>query len=60
MNGARLIVKFAGSHCLDILPANAISDPDWLVKQRKIEVEIIEEWIAKYNADLLKFKQKTV
>ncbi|TXG73735.1 hypothetical protein EZV62_002314 [Acer yangbiense] len=40
-----------GSHCLDILPANKSSDPDWLVKQRKIEVEIIEEWIANYYAD---------
>ncbi|KAJ0083415.1 hypothetical protein Patl1_30536 [Pistacia atlantica] len=46
-----------GSHCLDILPANATSDPDWLVKQRKIEVEIIEGWIAKYNKDLLTFRQ---
>ncbi|KAK4856815.1 hypothetical protein QYF36_021637 [Acer negundo] len=41
-----------GSHCLDILPADKSSDPDWLVKQRKIEVEIIEGWIAKYYSDL--------
>ncbi|KAK4855661.1 hypothetical protein QYF36_009518 [Acer negundo] len=41
-----------GSHCLDILPANKSSDPDWLVKQRKIEIEIIEGWIAKYYSDL--------
>ncbi|KAK0606274.1 hypothetical protein LWI29_035975 [Acer saccharum] len=45
-----------GSHCLDILPANKSSDPDWLVKQRKIEVEIIEEWIANYYADLKALK----
>ncbi|XP_059429035.1 uncharacterized protein LOC132162833 [Corylus avellana] len=45
-----------GSHCLDILEANP-SDPQWLVKQRKTEVEIIEKWIAKYKDDLLVFKQ---
>ncbi|KAI9195635.1 hypothetical protein LWI28_016804 [Acer negundo] len=45
-----------GSHCLDILLANKSSDPDWLVKQRKIEVEIIEEWIANYYADLKALK----
>ncbi|KAK9185822.1 hypothetical protein WN943_026181 [Citrus x changshan-huyou] len=41
-----------GSHCLDILRANQGSDPDWLVMQRKAEVEIIEGWISKYYADL--------
>ncbi|KAH7542071.1 hypothetical protein FEM48_Zijuj02G0034500 [Ziziphus jujuba var. spinosa] len=41
-----------GSHCLDILQANETTDPHWLVKQRKTEVEIIEGWIAKYYADL--------
>ncbi|XP_010034183.2 lysosomal Pro-X carboxypeptidase [Eucalyptus grandis] len=40
-----------GSHCLDILPATK-ADPDWLVKQRKIEIEIIQKWIATYHADL--------
>ncbi|XP_052288347.1 uncharacterized protein LOC102610680 [Citrus sinensis] len=41
-----------GSHCLDIVKSNKTSDPDWLVQQRKTEVEIIEGWIAKYYADL--------
>ncbi|BBH05068.1 Serine carboxypeptidase S28 family protein [Prunus dulcis] len=46
-----------GSHCLDILNANNITDPDWLVNQRKIEVKIIKRWIAKYYADLQAFKK---
>ncbi|XP_024035132.1 lysosomal Pro-X carboxypeptidase [Citrus clementina] len=41
-----------GSHCLDIVKSNKTSDPDWLVQQRKTEVEIIKGWIAKYYADL--------
>ncbi|CAK9158770.1 unnamed protein product [Ilex paraguariensis] len=45
-----------GSHCLDILPAD-VSDPQWLIKQRKIEVEIMEGWIKKYYADLLALKK---
>ncbi|XP_030522321.1 lysosomal Pro-X carboxypeptidase-like [Rhodamnia argentea] len=45
-----------GSHCLDILVEKQ-TDPDWLVLQRKAEVEIIKGWIAKYYADLLAFKQ---
>ncbi|XP_057483914.1 uncharacterized protein LOC130770446 [Actinidia eriantha] len=45
-----------GSHCLDILPAKQ-SDPQWLIMQRKREVEIMEGWINNYNADLLVFKQ---
>ncbi|KAL5765640.1 hypothetical protein ACOSP7_016257 [Xanthoceras sorbifolium] len=40
-----------GSHCLDLLPASP-SDPEWLTRQREIEVDIIEKWIAKYYADL--------
>lgn len=28
-------------------------DPDWLKKQRKIEVAVIEAWIAAHNANLL-------
>ncbi|KAL6276258.1 hypothetical protein ACE6H2_019859 [Prunus campanulata] len=46
-----------GSHCLDILNANSITDPGWLVNQRKIEVKIIKRWIAKYYADLQAFKK---
>lgn len=44
-------ISFAGSHCLDILQADE-TDPHWLVKQRRTEVEIIEGWIATYYADL--------
>ncbi|EOY33636.1 hypothetical protein QUC31_018849 [Theobroma cacao] len=44
-----------GSHCLDILPEKK-SDPQWLVKQRKTEVQIIEAWLAKYYTDLLEFR----
>ncbi|KAJ1388978.1 Peptidase S28 [Sesbania bispinosa] len=40
-----------GSHCLDILPAN-LSDPTWLVEQRKKEVGIIKGWITQYYTDL--------
>ncbi|GMG98514.1 hypothetical protein Nepgr_000354 [Nepenthes gracilis] len=40
-----------GSHCMDILPAGE-GDPDWLVMQRKKEVEMILEWIQKYSDDL--------
>ncbi|EXB81593.1 Lysosomal Pro-X carboxypeptidase [Morus notabilis] len=39
-----------GSHCLDLLSSRP-SDPQWLVMQRKNEIEIIEGWIAKYRAD---------
>ncbi|XP_007207893.2 lysosomal Pro-X carboxypeptidase [Prunus persica] len=46
-----------GSHCLDILNADNITDPDWLVNQRKIEVKIIKRWIARYYADLQAFKK---
>ncbi|KAL5704267.1 lysosomal Pro-Xaa carboxypeptidase [Ranunculus cassubicifolius] len=37
-----------GSHCLDLVAAST-SDPDWLVTQRKKEVEIIQGWIQEYN-----------
>ncbi|KAK1589051.1 hypothetical protein Q3G72_030009 [Acer saccharum] len=47
-----------GSHCLDILPAQK-SDPEWLVMQRRTEVEIIEGWLTKYYNDLAVFKDQT-
>ncbi|GLT80826.1 hypothetical protein SLA2020_522420 [Shorea laevis] len=47
-----------GSHCLDILPAKE-SDPEWLMLQRKNEVETIEGWISKYYSDLVKFQDQT-
>ncbi|KAM7528033.1 hypothetical protein LguiB_031443 [Lonicera macranthoides] len=40
------------SHCLDIVPAKP-SDPEWLVDQRKVEVDIIQGWINNYYAQLL-------
>ncbi|XP_030522324.1 lysosomal Pro-X carboxypeptidase-like [Rhodamnia argentea] len=45
-----------GSHCLDI-HAQKQTDPDWLVMQRKTEIEIIKGWLTTYYADLLAFKQ---
>ncbi|GAY55525.1 hypothetical protein CUMW_164840 [Citrus unshiu] len=42
----------AGSHCLDIQPATE-DDPEGLVMQRKIEVDMVHDWILKYSADLL-------
>lgn len=33
---------FAGSHCEDIPAADNTSDSDWLVEQRKTEVNVIE------------------
>ncbi|KAM6550118.1 hypothetical protein CsatB_021794 [Cannabis sativa] len=44
-----------GSHCLDILGRKS-SDPDWLVEQRKIEINIITKWITQYYADLTSLK----
>ncbi|XP_060959467.1 uncharacterized protein LOC115700428 [Cannabis sativa] len=44
-----------GSHCLDIRPSET-SDPDWLVKQRKIEIKIIKKWITQYYAHLSSIK----
>ncbi|MED6155462.1 hypothetical protein PIB30_005666 [Stylosanthes scabra] len=41
-----------GSHCLDILKAGE-SDPQWLVDQRHIEVNIIGSWIAQHQVDRL-------
>lgn len=40
-----------GSHCLDILAAME-TDPPWLIKQRKMEVKIIDGWLKKHYADL--------
>ncbi|OMO58222.1 Peptidase S28 [Corchorus capsularis] len=44
-----------GSHCLDILSEQK-TDPEWLIKQRKIEIKIIKGWMSKYYADLKAFK----
>ncbi|XP_057781886.1 uncharacterized protein LOC131000130 [Salvia miltiorrhiza] len=40
-----------GSHCVDIPPASE-TDPEWLITQRKIELQNIEGWLATYYADL--------
>ncbi|CAI0398039.1 unnamed protein product [Linum tenue] len=44
-----------GSHSLDILTSMP-SDPDWLINQRKTELEIIGRWLSKYYIDLVQFK----
>ncbi|KAL3718211.1 hypothetical protein ACJRO7_003359 [Eucalyptus globulus] len=49
------VITDQGSHCVDIYPESQdprYPDPDWLVKQRKTEVEIIKGWIDQYYADL--------
>ena len=46
----------AGSHCLDIASERE-DDPDWLITQRKSEMDIVDGWISKYQADLLLFNQ---
>ncbi|KAL1831927.1 hypothetical protein ACET3Z_001578 [Daucus carota] len=38
-----------GAHTLDISTPSAPSDPDWLVFQRKRELEILEGWLAEYG-----------
>ncbi|GAU48315.1 hypothetical protein TSUD_405330 [Trifolium subterraneum] len=40
-----------GSHAMDLDPANE-NDPEWLVDQRKKEVDIIHGWITEYYVDL--------
>ncbi|XP_047168028.1 lysosomal Pro-X carboxypeptidase-like isoform X2 [Vigna umbellata] len=43
-----------GSHCLDIMGANANhSDPEWLVEMRNKEIKIMKGWISQYYVDLL-------
>ncbi|KAL6128469.1 hypothetical protein ACLB2K_071824 [Fragaria x ananassa] len=44
--------KITGTHCEDI----GIADPEWLVDQRRTEVEIITVWIAKYYDELKSFE----
>ncbi|XP_054792131.1 uncharacterized protein LOC129316417 [Prosopis cineraria] len=52
------ITTVNGSHCLDILPAAAKpgDDPEWLVKQREEELQIIQGWLEQYYADLRPLK----
>lgn len=50
---------YAGSHCLDLLPSLA-DDPEWLVKQRKTELNIVTKWINKYYVDLKQVQSQTI
>ncbi|KAL5199633.1 hypothetical protein ABZP36_020836 [Zizania latifolia] len=45
------LVTEKGAHHLDFRSANK-DDPDWLVQQRRQEVEIIQGWIDQYNEDI--------
>ncbi|CAH2072127.1 unnamed protein product [Thlaspi arvense] len=40
-----------GTHCQDI-SLKSKEDPEWLVMQRKREIQIIESWISTYQKDL--------
>ncbi|GER55613.1 serine carboxypeptidase S28 family protein [Striga asiatica] len=40
-----------GSHCLDLQPATK-EDPEWLIAQRKKELEIMNGWLKTYYCDL--------
>ncbi|GMN56145.1 hypothetical protein TIFTF001_025263 [Ficus carica] len=55
-NSVLAISTTNGSHCLDILQAKE-TDPDWLIKQRKIEVAIIKRWIVRSYIDLKALKK---
>ncbi|KAL3619996.1 hypothetical protein CASFOL_034908 [Castilleja foliolosa] len=50
------VTTLNGSHCLDILPASE-TDPEWLITQRKIELEIINGWLTNYYFDLWALKK---
>uniref|UniRef100_A0A453T5G2 Uncharacterized protein n=1 Tax=Aegilops tauschii subsp. strangulata TaxID=200361 RepID=A0A453T5G2_AEGTS len=41
----------SGAHHLDFRSATK-DDPDWVVEQRRQEVEIIHGWIDQYNKDI--------
>lgn len=52
MNG--LMVAFliiSGAHHVDFRYATR-KDPDWLVEQRRREVEILQKWIDQYYIDI--------
>ncbi|KAK3228388.1 hypothetical protein Dsin_000269 [Dipteronia sinensis] len=50
-NSIVALVTQQGSHCLDLMPASQ-NDPEWLVRQKNEEVEIIHNWILQYYQDL--------
>ncbi|RLN12998.1 lysosomal Pro-X carboxypeptidase [Panicum miliaceum] len=45
------LVTEKGAHHLDLRSATK-NDPDWLVEQRRQEVEIIQGWIDQYHQDM--------
>ncbi|RVX05201.1 Lysosomal Pro-X carboxypeptidase, partial [Vitis vinifera] len=45
------LVTKKGAHHVDFRFATK-EDPDWLIEQRRQEVEILQKWIHDYNADL--------
>ncbi|KAM3214829.1 hypothetical protein ACQJBY_067029 [Aegilops geniculata] len=45
------LVTEKGAHHLDFRFATK-DDPDWVVEQRRQEVEIIHGWIDQYNKDI--------
>uniref|UniRef100_A0A2N9GMD1 Lysosomal Pro-X carboxypeptidase n=1 Tax=Fagus sylvatica TaxID=28930 RepID=A0A2N9GMD1_FAGSY len=53
------VTSYYGGHDLIawIYSLQMQSDPEWLVRQRKVEVNIIKGWITKYYADLLTYKK---
>ncbi|GKB75744.1 lysosomal Pro-X carboxypeptidase [Tanacetum coccineum] len=50
-NNILAVITTKGSHCLDIQNSWE-TDPEWLVKQRNDEVEIISRWLRKYYRNL--------
>lgn len=44
-------MQCSGAHHVDFRSATK-DDPDWLVQQRRQEVDIIHSWIDEYYADL--------
>ncbi|KAA3458593.1 lysosomal Pro-X carboxypeptidase [Gossypium australe] len=52
----RAVTTTYGSHCLDLLPKSD-NDPEWLTKQRNIELRIIKGWLVTYYADLKAFQK---
>ncbi|TYI18865.1 hypothetical protein ES332_A07G123100v1 [Gossypium tomentosum] len=52
----RAVTTTYGSHCLDLFPKSD-NDPEWLTKQRNIELRIIKGWLVTYYADLKAFQK---
>uniref|UniRef100_A0ACD5ZSF5 Uncharacterized protein n=1 Tax=Avena sativa TaxID=4498 RepID=A0ACD5ZSF5_AVESA len=50
------LVTEEGAHHLDLRAATK-EDPDWVVQQRRQEVEIIKGWIDQYNQDIAEMSQ---